>query len=83
MVNMLLMGMSNYDLASADTIQMLRGYSKSLAKMEGFVTFVQYTSEWLAAAAESEEGEEFVRIVPLFMQESTREQGLEKLQVCD
>jgi len=80
MVNMLLMGMSNYDLASAETIQMLRGYSKGLAKMEGFVTFVQYTSEWLAAAAESEEGEEFVRIVPLFMQESTREQGLEKLQ---
>jgi len=80
MVNMILMGMSNYELAEPETINMIRGYSKGLAKMEGFATFVEYAAELLASTVESEEGEELMQILPLFMQEESREQGIEKLQ---
>lgn len=80
MVNMILMGMSNYELAAPETINMIRGYSKGLAKMEGFATFVEYGAELLAATVESEEGEELMQILPLFMQEESREQGIDKLQ---
>ena len=75
------MGMSNYELAEPETINMIRGYSKGLAKMEGFATFVEYAAELLASTVESEEGEELMQILPLFMQEESREQGIEKLQV--
>ena len=81
MVNMILMGMSNYQLAAPETITMMRGYSKGLAKMEGFTAFVQYAAEMLATMAESEEGEELIKIMPLFMQEDTRDKGFEKLTV--
>jgi len=80
MVNMILMGMSNYELAAPETINMIRGYSKGLSKMEGFTTFVQYTAELLASTVESEEGEELMQILPLFMQEESREQGIDRLQ---
>ena len=81
MVNMILMGMSNYQLAAPETITMMRTYSKGLAKMEGFTAFVQYAAEMLATMAESEEGEELIKIMPLFMQEDTRDKGFEQLTV--
>jgi len=66
-------------LAAPETITMMRGYSKGLAKMEGFTAFVQYAAEMLATMAESEEGEELIKIMPLFMQEDTRDKGFEQL----
>jgi len=81
LVNAVLMGMSSYNLAAPETIQMLRGYSHSFTKIEGLGDVIVGFAENVAWLLESEEGEMFFEIVPMLLEEEKRDEGYELLRI--
>lgn len=80
LVNAVLMGMSSYKLVSDDTIQIIRGYSHMVTKIEGLGEGIVAFAENLAWLVESEEGEKFFEILPLLADADQRDEAYERLR---
>jgi len=79
LINAMLMGMSNYQVVSEETLSVMRSYADQVAKIEGLGDWIRSAAETLAWLVEHEEGQNLFQILPMFVDENKREEAFEKL----